>query len=66
VPEVDAVVAVRPAPPSPDLDGDGTVDGADLGILLGEWGACPGCAADLDESGTVSGSDLGLLLGAWS
>jgi hypothetical protein len=66
VPEVDAVVAVRPAPPSPDLDGDGAVDGADLGILLGEWGACPGCAADLDGSGAVSGSDLGLLLGAWS
>ena len=66
VPEVDAVVAVRPAPPSPDLNGDGAVDGADLGILLGEWGACPGCAADLDANDAVSGSDLGLLLGAWS
>lgn len=65
VPEIDAVVAVRPAPPSADLDGDGGVDGADLGILLGDWGACAGCASDLDADGTVSGSDLGLLLGEW-
>jgi hypothetical protein len=46
-----------------DLDGSGTVDGADLGLLLGAWGG-PG-AADLDGSGTVDGADLGLLLGAW-
>ncbi len=24
-----------------DLNGDGFVDGADLGILLASWGACP-------------------------
>ena len=24
-----------------DLNGDGNVDGADLGLLLGAWGACP-------------------------
>lgn len=66
VPEVDAVVAVRPAAVPGDLDGDGTVAGADLGLLLGAWGACTGCAADLDGDGSVSGIDLGLLLGAWS
>lgn len=46
-----------------DLDGDGVVDGADLGLLLGAWGG--GGAADLDASGTIDGADLGLLLGAW-
>jgi hypothetical protein len=66
VPEVDAVVAVRPAGPAADLDGDGAVSGSDLGLMLGAWGPCGPCPADLDADGTVSGSDLGLLLGAWS
>lgn len=47
-----------------DLSGDGQVDGADLGLLLGAWGT-PG-PGDLDGSGTVDGGDLGLLLGAWT
>lgn len=53
--------------PSPDLDGDGAVTGADLGLLLGQWGVCtPGpCTADLDRDGSVTGGDLGLLLGNW-
>jgi hypothetical protein len=49
-----------------DLNGDGVVDGADLGLLLGEWGACQGCGGDLNGDGAVDGADLGLLLGAWS
>jgi hypothetical protein len=48
----------------PDLTGDGKVDGADLGALLGAWGTAD-AAADLDGDGTVSGADLGALLGAW-
>lgn len=48
-----------------DLNADGTVDGADLGLLLSEWGAT-GSSADLDGDGTVDGADLGLLLSAWS
>lgn len=48
-----------------DLDGTGSVDGADLALLLGAWGPCPGCEADLDGSDTVDGADLALLLGAW-
>jgi hypothetical protein len=56
----------KPAPgPAGDLDGDGDVDGAELGLLLGSWGPCSGCAADLDGDGHVDGADLGLLLGAW-
>ncbi|MCA9286533.1 MAG: hypothetical protein KDA22_15015, partial [Phycisphaerales bacterium] len=47
-----------------DLDGNGAVDGADLGALLAAWGSSS-AEADLDGSGTVDGSDLGLLLAAW-
>ena len=48
--------------PTPDLNGDGTVSGADLGMLLAAWGTP---LHDLDGNGVVSGSDLGIMLGAW-
>ncbi len=48
-----------------DLDHDGRVDGADLGTLLGAWGATGAGPADLDHDGVVDGSDLGELLGWW-
>ena len=50
-----------------DLDGSGSVDGLDLGVLLGQWGACGAgaCVADVNGSGSVDGIDLGVLLGAW-
>ena len=52
-----------------DLNDDGVVNGADLGLMLGAWGACsggtPGCLGDLNIDGVVNGADLGLLLGAW-
>jgi hypothetical protein len=48
-----------------DLNGDGRVSGADLGILLGDWGSALQ-RSDLNRDGTVNGSDLGLLLGEWS
>lgn len=52
-----------------DLNGDGSVDGADLGELLSAWGACPTppavCCADLNGDGIVDGGDLGILLSAW-
>ena len=51
--------------PSADLDGDCTVTGADLAILLGAWGTA-GCIADLNFDGVVNGADLALLLGEWS
>ncbi|HMN96514.1 MAG TPA: hypothetical protein PKC43_08690 [Phycisphaerales bacterium] len=47
-----------------DLNMDGVVDGADLGILLGAWGRS-GVAADLNRDGIVDGADLGILLGLW-
>ena len=48
-----------------DLDGDGSVSAADLAMLLGSWGPCPGCPADFDGDGSVSAADLAQLLGAW-
>ena len=50
-----------------DLNCSGAVDGFDLGLLLSNWGACPGtpCTADLDANGVVNGADLGLLIGDW-
>ncbi len=50
--------------PTPDLNGDGIVDGADLGILLANWGGSG--VGDLSHNGIVNGVDLGLLLAAWS
>ncbi|MFM8732590.1 MAG: hypothetical protein ACKOGJ_08805, partial [Phycisphaerales bacterium] len=60
----------RPTPPAcpADLNDDGAVNGDDLGILLGAWGACASgsaCPADLNDDGAVNGDDLGILLGAW-
>ncbi|MFO0874123.1 MAG: hypothetical protein U0575_09150 [Phycisphaerales bacterium] len=46
-----------------DLDGDGVVDGGDLGLLLGSWGGAG--AGDIDGNGVVDGADMGLLLAAW-
>jgi formylglycine-generating enzyme required for sulfatase activity len=46
-----------------DLNADRTVTGADLGILLGQWGQTG--SGDLDGNGIIGGADLGLLLGVW-
>jgi hypothetical protein len=64
VPEVDAVVAVREIGPAADLNGDGVVNGADLGALLSSWGGTG--AADLDGDGVIGGADLGVLLSEWT
>jgi hypothetical protein len=45
-----------------DLDGNGTVDAADLGAMLSAWGQTGG---DLDADGTTNASDLAALLGNW-
>ncbi len=47
-----------------DLDGSGTVDFADVTILLADWGQAGG-DADLDGSGLVDLVDLVSLLAAW-
>lgn len=43
-----------------DLNGDGCVNGVDLGGLLGAWGT-----ADLNNDGLTNAADLALLLGSW-
>ena len=55
-------VQVGPVRPG-DLNRDGSVDGVDLGVLLGNWGEAT--AGDIDGNGTVDGIDLGILLGSW-
>ncbi|MEE2680898.1 MAG: hypothetical protein VX641_00840 [Planctomycetota bacterium] len=47
-----------------DLTLDRVVDGNDLAIMLGAWGA-ERSIADIDRSGLVDGADLALLLGGW-
>jgi len=53
-----------PANPA-DLNNDTRVDGADMGILLGEFDTA-GTLADIDGNGVVNGADLGILLAAWT
>jgi subtilisin family serine protease len=52
-----------------DLDGNGTVEGSDLGLMLSAWGDCPGalapCIADLDGNRSVDAADLGMLMANW-
>ena len=51
-----------------DINGDGIINGADLGSMLSAWGPCSdpsNCPADLNEDGQVNGADLGLLLSCW-
>ena len=49
-----------------DLFADGVVNGADLGILLSQWGpASANTVSDLNRDGSVDGADLGYLLNSW-
>lgn len=48
-----------------DLNGDGVVNGADLAILLANWGV-GGSDADLTGDGVVNGADLAALLASWT
>ncbi len=49
----------------PDFNGDGKIDGADLGLMLMNWGQRSE-TYDLDGDGVVGGSDLGILLANWA
>lgn len=61
---LDTVRLATRAAPVGDLNGDGFVDGADLGLLIANWGGSG--AGDLNCDGVVDGADLGLLIAAWS
>lgn len=55
------------APPAcaGDANGDGDTNGADLSVLLGQFGSAvtPGTGADFNGDGQVNGADLSVLLG---
>ncbi|MFO0962219.1 MAG: FG-GAP-like repeat-containing protein [Phycisphaerales bacterium] len=53
------------APLAGDINGDGIVNGVDLGLLLGAWGSND-VGADLTHDGVVNGADIGVLLGGWT
>ena len=46
-----------------DVNADGTVNGADLSIVLANWGGSG--AGDTDHDGAVTGADLASVLAAW-
>lgn len=48
-----------------DLNGDGFVNGDDLGLLLGAWGTAS-ALADLNRDGIVDADDLGIQLANWT
>ncbi len=45
-----------------DFDHNGSIDAADLAVMLGAWGAA---GADLNGSGSTDAADLAILLGLW-
>ena len=62
------IVVVPGTPPCvADIVADGVVNGADLALVLTNWGPCATstCVADIDRDGTVGGSDLSVVLAAW-
>jgi len=49
-----------------DLYRNNRIDGADLGILLSEWGpATPSTNSDINKDGFINGADLGIMLSFW-
>jgi fibronectin-binding autotransporter adhesin len=51
-----------------DLNGDGLVNGIDVGLELSFWGPCIDecCPGDFTGDGQVDGADFGILLANWS
>jgi hypothetical protein len=49
-----------------NANGDLFVNGADIGVLLAQWGSVtPDSQVDFNRDGRVDGSDLGYLLSNW-
>ena len=63
VDDPDSIVIIDEQPPClGDLNNDGTINGADLGLIIAMWGTADG---DLTGDGTTNGADLGLLIAGW-
>ena len=63
-PDFTVTFSYEPISACADLNGDGVIDGLDLGVLLSQWGGRG--TADLNGDGIVDGLDLGILLAAWA
>ena len=59
----DLTLGPPPASNPEDLNGDGSIDAADLALLLSNWGGSG--VGDIDGDGTVGAADLSALLAAW-
>ncbi len=64
-PRLEVTYELPPVAPTPDLNGDGVVNSADLGLLIAAWNQTGPNAADLNEDGIVGPADLGLLVSRW-
>lgn len=53
------------APSQPGVAGDGTINAADLLLILQHWGACDQCVGDINGDGMVNVQDLLLVIQAW-
>lgn len=50
-----------------DLNMDGVVNGADISVVLSQWGCTgQGCIGDINGDFIVNAADLGTLLAGWS
>jgi hypothetical protein len=59
-------ICQQPTCVAADLFRDFNVNGADLGILLSQWGPnSPLTVSDINSDGVVNGADLGILLSFW-
>jgi hypothetical protein len=59
-------ICQQPTCVNADIYRDFNVNGADLGILLSQWGPnTPLTESDLNNDGVVNGADLGILLSFW-
>ncbi|MEC9374355.1 MAG: hypothetical protein VYC34_10955 [Planctomycetota bacterium] len=64
--DFELVFSASGAAPCPaDMNGDGVINSADLGVMLGAWGPCGVCPTDLNSDGNVGSADLGVMLGSW-
>lgn len=57
-------IIVSPDECTGDLDGSGTVEAGDLGLMLAAWGT-DDPIIDFDGSGIVDGADLAIVLASW-
>ena len=64
-PRLEVVFELPPSPPSADLDGDGVVNSADLGLLVAAWNDVGANPADLNLDGIVDAVDLGIMIASW-